>query len=136
MQQVKLFKSIESELSTLEEDINAWIQEAGAKNLQISGNIAPQNFGMHGAPTGGYAPPGAFGHQTPTAGQQTGGVNAFASPGAPPAASGFATAPPAAAAAATATATPAAVRCSCGRRGTGGTGADSTGVGRANTTTG
>jgi hypothetical protein len=26
----------------LEGDINAWIKEAGAKNLQISGNIAPQ----------------------------------------------------------------------------------------------
>jgi hypothetical protein len=42
MQQVKIFKSIESEITTLEEDINAWIKEAGAKNLQISGNIPPQ----------------------------------------------------------------------------------------------
>ncbi|MBT4694170.1 MAG: hypothetical protein HOB73_12565 [Planctomycetaceae bacterium] len=42
MQQVKIFKSIESEITSLEEDINAWINEAGAKNLQISGNIAPQ----------------------------------------------------------------------------------------------
>ena len=42
MQQVKIFKSIESEIGTLEKDINAWINEAGAKNLQISGNIAPQ----------------------------------------------------------------------------------------------
>ncbi len=42
MQQVKIFKSIESEITTLEEDINAWIKETGAKNLQISGNIAPQ----------------------------------------------------------------------------------------------
>jgi|TARA_B110000263_G_scaffold152078_1_gene132037 hypothetical protein len=42
MQQVKIFKSIESEITTLEGDINAWIKEAGAKNLQISGNIAPQ----------------------------------------------------------------------------------------------
>ncbi len=42
MQQVKIFKSIESEITTLEQDINTWIREAGAKNLQISGNIAPQ----------------------------------------------------------------------------------------------
>ena len=42
MQQVKIFKSIESEITTLEEDINACIKEDGAKNLQISGNIAPQ----------------------------------------------------------------------------------------------
>jgi len=42
MQQVKIFKSIESEITTLENDINAWIKESGATNLQISGNIAPQ----------------------------------------------------------------------------------------------
>jgi hypothetical protein len=42
MQQIKIFKSIESEIVTLEQDINVWIKETGAKNLQISGNIAPQ----------------------------------------------------------------------------------------------
>ncbi|MBT3890087.1 MAG: hypothetical protein HN617_07520 [Planctomycetaceae bacterium] len=42
MQQVKIFKSIESEITSLEEEINAWIKETGAKNLHISGNIAPQ----------------------------------------------------------------------------------------------
>jgi|TARA_B110000467_G_scaffold73231_1_gene66441 hypothetical protein len=42
MQQIKIFKSIESEISTLEQDINLWIKNTGAKNLQISGNIAPQ----------------------------------------------------------------------------------------------
>lgn len=43
MQQVKLFKSIESELVTLESDINAWIQSSGAKIVSITGNIAPQS---------------------------------------------------------------------------------------------
>ena len=42
MQQIKIFKSIESEIVTLEQDINEWIKETGATNLQISGNIAPQ----------------------------------------------------------------------------------------------
>jgi len=42
MQQIKIFKSIESEIVTLEQDINVWIKETGAKNLQIRGNIAPQ----------------------------------------------------------------------------------------------
>ena len=42
MQQIKIFKSIESEITTLEHDINLWIKETGAKNIQISGNIAPQ----------------------------------------------------------------------------------------------
>lgn len=43
MQQVKLFKSIESELATLEAEVNAWIQDSGAKIVSITGNIAPQS---------------------------------------------------------------------------------------------
>ena len=43
MQQVKLFKSIESELWTMEKEINDWIKESGAKVLSITGNIAAQS---------------------------------------------------------------------------------------------
>ena len=43
MQKVKLFKSIESELVTLESEINAWIKESGAKIISVTGNIAPQS---------------------------------------------------------------------------------------------
>jgi len=43
MQQVKLFKGIESELTALEDKINSWIRESHVKVLQISGNIAPQS---------------------------------------------------------------------------------------------
>ena len=43
MQQVKIFKSIESELVTLEEEINEWITETGAKIVNITGNIAAQS---------------------------------------------------------------------------------------------
>ena len=42
MQQVKIFKSIESEIPAMEEEINAWLSESGAKVIQLSGNIAPQ----------------------------------------------------------------------------------------------
>jgi len=43
MQQVKIFKSIESELLTLEQEINEWISESGAKIINITGNIAAQS---------------------------------------------------------------------------------------------
>jgi hypothetical protein len=42
VQQIKLFKGIEHELKTLEEEINAWLVESQAEVLQITGNIAPQ----------------------------------------------------------------------------------------------
>ena len=42
MQQVKIFKSIESEIPAMEEEINAWLSESGARVVQMSGNIAPQ----------------------------------------------------------------------------------------------
>ena len=43
MQQVKIFKSIESELVTLEEEINEWISTSGATVTNITGNIAAQS---------------------------------------------------------------------------------------------
>ena len=43
MQQIKIFKSIESELSALEEEINAWITDERATVINIFGNIAPQS---------------------------------------------------------------------------------------------
>lgn len=42
MQQVKLFKNVESELEDLEASINQWIQENDAKVISIQANIAPQ----------------------------------------------------------------------------------------------
>jgi hypothetical protein len=42
MRQVKIFKSIESELWNMEKEINAWAQETGAKIVHVTGNIAPQ----------------------------------------------------------------------------------------------
>ena len=43
MQQIKIFKSIESELGSLEEEINEWISEQSVTIVQIFGNIAPQS---------------------------------------------------------------------------------------------
>ena len=42
MQQVKLFKGVESELETLEADVNEWIKTNNAKVLSVVGNISPQ----------------------------------------------------------------------------------------------
>ena len=43
MQQIKIFKSIESELGSLEDEINEWISEQSVKIVKIFGNIAPQS---------------------------------------------------------------------------------------------
>ena len=44
MQQIKIFKSIESNVSDLERDINAWLKESGARVVNVFGNIAPQTI--------------------------------------------------------------------------------------------
>ncbi len=43
MQQIKIFKGIESELSELENRMNGWLKQTGARVIQITGNIAPQS---------------------------------------------------------------------------------------------
>jgi hypothetical protein len=43
MQQVKIFKSIESDVAALEKEVNTWLRASGAKVLAITGNIAPQS---------------------------------------------------------------------------------------------
>lgn len=42
MQQVKIFKTVENELSNLETEINNWLASSKARILSITGNIAPQ----------------------------------------------------------------------------------------------
>lgn len=46
MQQIKIFKAIESDREELEREINRWIRRSGARVLSISGNISGQG-GMH-----------------------------------------------------------------------------------------
>lgn len=43
MQKVKFFKGVESELGTLEEEINGWIEAEGVRVIAVIGNIAPQS---------------------------------------------------------------------------------------------
>lgn len=49
MQRVKIFKSIESDVSKLEQEINQWIESSGARVLNITGNIAPQTESVGGS---------------------------------------------------------------------------------------
>ncbi len=48
MRLVKIFKSIENEMSTMEKEINTWIQESGAQVISVTGNISPQTHGPGG----------------------------------------------------------------------------------------
>ena len=43
MQQVKIFKNLESNVAELEKEVNAWIRQSGAQVVSITGNIAPQS---------------------------------------------------------------------------------------------
>ena len=52
MQMIKIFKSIETELRSLEDEMNTWIAESGARIISVTGNIAPQ--------TGSAQPVGTF----------------------------------------------------------------------------
>ena len=47
MQQVKIFKSVDTELGDLEGQINSWIAETNSRIISIHGNISPQ-AGKHG----------------------------------------------------------------------------------------
>ncbi len=42
MHQIKLFVDIESNVESLEDRINQWLKESGAKVVNVFGNIAPQ----------------------------------------------------------------------------------------------
>ena len=55
MQQIRIFKSIESEVTDLERQINGWIQESGARVIHMFGNIAPQTVISETAAASGRA---------------------------------------------------------------------------------
>ena len=58
MQQVKIFKGIETDISTLEGEVNSWIRQAGVKVTAMTGNIAPQGGARESG--GGGLGKGAF----------------------------------------------------------------------------
>ena len=43
MQKVKIFMSAENRIGSLEDDINAWLDQTDCRVLSITGNIAPQS---------------------------------------------------------------------------------------------
>lgn len=42
MQQVKIFKSVDTEIPELERQINRWMRKSGARVLSITGNLSSQ----------------------------------------------------------------------------------------------
>lgn len=42
MHQVKIFIGLESNIEAMEENLNGWLKESGAKVINMFGNIAPQ----------------------------------------------------------------------------------------------
>ena len=44
MRLVKMFKTIESELWSMENEINKWVEDTGATIVQVTGNIAPDDL--------------------------------------------------------------------------------------------
>jgi len=48
MQQVKIFKSVDTELAELEQQINRWMRKSGAKVVSITGNLAPSPHSSSG----------------------------------------------------------------------------------------
>ncbi|MCC9607022.1 hypothetical protein LOC68_14930 [Blastopirellula sp. JC732] len=59
MQQIKIFMSVENEVSQTEAEVNAWLRESGVRVLQIFGNIAPQTAPL-GDPPGNSSGPLRF----------------------------------------------------------------------------
>lgn len=53
VQQVKLFKGVDSDMAELERQINRWIRKSEARVLSMSGNIAAQ-------PSSGQGPLNSF----------------------------------------------------------------------------
>ncbi len=54
VQQVKLFKSVDTELVELERQINRWMRKSGARVLSINGNLAAQS-GNSGGPLNSFS---------------------------------------------------------------------------------
>ncbi len=52
MHQIKLFKGVETEITSLEAEVNAWLAESGAKVVNVFGNIAPQTTKSETGPGG------------------------------------------------------------------------------------
>ncbi len=54
VQQIKIFKSVDTEIPEMERQINRWMRKSGARVLSITGNLAGQS-GSHGGPLNSFA---------------------------------------------------------------------------------
>jgi hypothetical protein len=54
MQQLKIFKSVDTELPEMERQINRWMRKSGARVLSITGNLASQ-LSDSGGPLNSFA---------------------------------------------------------------------------------
>ena len=52
MQQIRFFKSTETDLTDLQREMNAWLRDSGVRVVQIFGNIAPQTVTRDDTSTG------------------------------------------------------------------------------------
>lgn len=48
VQQIKIFKSVDTEIPEMERQINRWMRKSGARVLSISGNLASNSSGSGG----------------------------------------------------------------------------------------
>ena len=54
MQQIKIFKGVDTEMPDMEKQINRWMRKSGARVLSITGNIASQ-LNEGGGPLNSFA---------------------------------------------------------------------------------
>ena len=47
MQQIRIFKGLESNLPALEKEVNHWLAESNARVVQMFGNLAAQSTTRH-----------------------------------------------------------------------------------------
>ncbi|MCP4890755.1 MAG: hypothetical protein ACPGLY_24640 [Rubripirellula sp.] len=54
MQQIKIFKTVDTDIAETEKQINRWMRKSGARVLSITGNIASQS-NSGGGPMNSFA---------------------------------------------------------------------------------
>ncbi|EMI21103.1 hypothetical protein RMSM_01979 [Rhodopirellula maiorica SM1] len=59
MHQVKMFKSVDTEMADMEHQINRWMRKSGARVISITGNIAGSP-NMSGGPLSSFAASDVF----------------------------------------------------------------------------
>ena len=55
MQQIKIFKSVDTEISELERQINRWIRKSGVRVVSIQGNLTGNGGAQSGGPLSSFA---------------------------------------------------------------------------------